>query len=111
MYYIMALIGFLIRQFLLPNPFEPFGGWGALYNLFASGLIGTLAYFTVGLIYEKRSFPFIGSLLYTIAYAVYTLELYFILKPYPNDGLIILFLVLVAVINTFIIRLISKAIK
>lgn len=111
MYKIIAIAGLIIRQFFLPNPFEPFGVWGSVYNLLASGAIGTLAYFTVGLFYEKKSLPFIGSLFYTITYIIYTLELQFVLKPYPNELLVILLFVIVIAGDIALVWLIRKTIK
>ena len=108
MYTIIAIAGFIIRQFFLPNPFAPFGGWGEVYNLLASGVIGTLSFFTVGLFYEKGSFPLLGSISYTITYIVYTFELYVILRPYPNEWFIGLSFLIVIVVDIIILRIIRK---
>lgn len=110
MYKIMAILGLIIRQFFLPNPFASFGVWGELYNLLASAVIGTLSYITVGLFYEKGSFPFLGSFLFTFTYIVYTLELHFILRPYPNEWFIGLSLLIVVIIDIILLRIIRKII-
>ena len=108
MYKIIAIVGFIIRQFFLPNPFAPFGVWGEVYNLLASIVIGFLSYITVGLFYEKGSFPFLGSILYTITYVVYTFELYFILRPYPNEWFMGLSFLFAIVVDILILKLVRK---
>lgn len=108
MYKIIAIAGFLIRQFIIPNPFSAFGGWGELYNLLASGVIATITYFSVGLLYEKGEAPIIGSILYLAAYSLYTFELWLILLPYPNWWLIGLIFVLASLFDIAILHFIRK---
>lgn len=69
LYGIMTIISVLVRQFLLPNPFECFGNKALLINLIAEPIIQVLAYVVVGLFYVKCSAPELGSLLYLITYA------------------------------------------
>lgn len=108
MYKIIAIVGLIIRQFFLPNPFTPFGVWGEVYNLLASAVIGFLSYITVGLFYEKGSFPFWGSILYTITYIVFTFELCFIMRPYPNEWLMGLSFLIAILVDIIILRLLRK---
>lgn len=108
MYKIIAIAGFLIRQFIIPNPFSAFGGWGELYNFLASGVIATITYFTVGLFYEKGEAPIIGSIMYLIAYSLYTFELWLILLPYPNWWFMGLIFVLISVADIAILHLIRR---
>ena len=73
MYKIMMAISLLIRQFYLPNPFECFGPLtGAIINLMVEPAIYLLAYTMVGLVYDRGSFPALGSFLYLVAYAAIT---------------------------------------
>lgn len=61
----------LIRQFMLPNPFEGFQ-YAELYNWGAGFALYLITYLTVGLFYSSGSNPVIGSLLYLLFYAVHT---------------------------------------
>ena len=90
MYKIIYLAGFLIRQFALPNPFTPFGNNAELINLIVGGVFVPLSYFMVGLIYEKRSAPFWGSILFTIVYAINTGVTYLVCLAYPTAWLMVL---------------------
>lgn len=78
MYGIISLIGMLLRQFYLPNPFTnlfPNQGYADIFNLFFGGvIIWFLAYFLTGRIYQKGEAPFIGSILYTFNYALITIS-------------------------------------
>lgn len=68
MYGLMALISMIVRQFFLPNPFECFGDKADGYNLMAGLLIHPIAFFIVGLMYDKGSEPAQGNFLYLITY-------------------------------------------
>ena len=68
-YGIMTLISVIIRQFVLPNPFECFGDGAILINLIAEPIIQVIAYGIVGLFYSRGSAPALGRFLYLIAYA------------------------------------------
>lgn len=73
MYKLMMAISCLVRQFYLPNPFECFGPIeGAIINLMVEPAIHLLAYTMVGLVYDRGSFPALGSFLYLLAYAAIT---------------------------------------
>ena len=68
-YGLFTIISLLIRQFILPNPFECFGDNAILYNWIAEPILHVLAYGLVGLVYYKGSFPAWGSFLYLITYS------------------------------------------
>ena len=76
MYKLMIMISPIIRQFCLPNPFECFGDKAIIYNWIAGLVLTPVAYYLVGLFYEKGSLPALGSLLYLVFYAVLTAVLY-----------------------------------
>ena len=69
MYRIIAIIGSLVRFFVLPNPFSMFE-YGVLINFLAEPFIHILTYKTVGIFYSRNSFPIIGSILYLVFYAM-----------------------------------------
>ena len=65
----MSLISVIVRQFVLPNPFECFGEKAVLINWIAEPIIQAIAYLIVGLFYVKGSAPALGSLAYLAVYA------------------------------------------
>lgn len=69
LYGIITIISLLVRQFILPNPFECFGDNAILYNWIAEPILHVVAYALVGLIYCKGSFPAWGSILYLATYS------------------------------------------
>lgn len=71
MYKLVAIISLLIRNFLLPNPFEHVV-MGELINLGVGLALYPITYLIVGLFYERGSAPALGSLLYLFFYAVHT---------------------------------------
>lgn len=70
LYGVISGISVLIRQFVLPNPFECFGNEAFVINLIAEPIIQVVAYFLVGLVYQKGSNPSLGSLLFLLTYAL-----------------------------------------
>ena len=77
LYVIMSTISIVIRQFVLPNPFECFGEIESLViNRIAEPIIHILALAIVGLFYERGSFPALGSFLYLLTYSIITGILY-----------------------------------
>ena len=76
MYGIVSLLGCILRQFFLPNPFTNLisnEGIAFFANLLFGGfIIGTMAYILTGCVYQKGEAPFIGSFLYTISYTIIT---------------------------------------
>lgn len=71
MYQFISSISLLIRQFCLPNPFEPMP-LAVIYNWVAAAMLYPFTYSVVGLFYERRSAPALGSFLYLFFYAVHT---------------------------------------
>ena len=68
-YGLFTIISIIVRQFVLPNPFECFGDNAILYNWIAEPILHVVAYTLVGLVYCKGSFPAWGSFLYLITYS------------------------------------------
>lgn len=71
MYKIISLLSVFIRQFLLPNPFAALPN-GELYNWIATALLVPISFIIVGLFYEARSAPALGSILFLIFYLLHT---------------------------------------
>ena len=69
LYVIITFISTIVRQFVLPNPFECFGDNAILYNWIAEPILHAIAYGLVGLVYCKGSLPAWGSVLYLITYS------------------------------------------
>ena len=65
----MTVISTLVRQFVLPNPFECFGDQAILINWIAEPIIHAVAYGIVGLFYIRGSAPVLGSIAYLFVYA------------------------------------------
>ena len=101
MYRIIYFAGLLIRQFALPNPFTPFGDSADLINLIAGAVFVPLSYFMVGLIYERESAPALGSILFTIVYAINTGVTYLVCLAYPTAWLMVLIAVAYFVLYLF----------
>jgi len=90
MYRIIATVSILIRQFVLPNPFEPIGVgfeimlFGAnfqltpeIINWMAEPILHLFAFIAAGLYYKKgKHHPVIGSLLYLLFYIIHTFLLW-----------------------------------
>ena len=78
MYGIIAFISIIVRQFLLPNPFEALGDvivHGAVwtpdtFNLVAGLVLPTIAYLTTGIYYHGGE-PAEGSFLFLFFYCIY----------------------------------------
>lgn len=82
MYTIISIIGTLIRQFHLPNPYINYftnENIAIAFNLLAGGVIlHYLSRWTTGIYYETRTCPFMGSLSYFLWYVFYTMYFIFI---------------------------------
>lgn len=80
MYGIVNIIGSVLRQVYLPNPFVNIfatQGIADLFNLVIGGaIIGGLSYFLTGCVYERGEAPAVGSFLYTFNYALITFSFY-----------------------------------
>lgn len=72
LYGLMAVISILIRNFVLPNPFDCFGDSAFIINLIAEPIIHAVAFGLVGLVYNRGEAPALGSILYLLAYAMIT---------------------------------------
>ena len=83
-YGLMAGIGMLVRQFLLPNPFEQlphpivakFSGISIaipplMLNMFAEPVLHAFTFAIVGIYYSRGEFPALGSFLYLVFYSIH----------------------------------------
>lgn len=70
LYGVLVVISVLVRQFILPNPFECFGDKAIIINWIAEPIIHVVAFALVGLVYRKGSNPGLGSILYLLTYAL-----------------------------------------
>lgn len=70
LYALIAFIGVIIRQFILPNPFECFGDNAFIMNLVAEPIIHSISFALVGLVYRSGDAPILGSVLYLITYGL-----------------------------------------
>ena len=108
MYKFIAFISMLVRQFVLPNPFEPLSkAFGsnidpfiisiALYaiNLIAEPLLYFFTFSIVGMYYKRKlNPPFIGSFLYLFFYIIHTFILLFMSYAKFSSWAVILLIVL-----------------
>lgn len=89
MYKIMALISLLIRQFLVPNPFEALGEGltisaydvpillsPTVLNVIAEPIVHTVTFTVVGLYYHRGEGAEKGSFLYLLFYLIHTFVLW-----------------------------------
>lgn len=68
LYGIISLVGYIVRNAVLPNPFEGAVENAVLVNLIAEPIIHAVAFLITGIFYKKKSLPWWGSLLYLIFY-------------------------------------------
>lgn len=92
LYYIIATISVLVRQFLLPNPFDPLGEAFSVtitdivipfhplvLNWLAEPVLHTVIFAIVGIYYHKgRNKPTLGSFLYLLIYSIHVGLIYII---------------------------------
>lgn len=109
MYKIIYIVGFLIRQFVLPNPFTPFGNNAELINLMVGGMFIPLSFFMVGLIYESGSAPALGSILFNFIYAINTGVTYIVCLAYPTVWLMLLIIIAYFALYLFVAFKIREA--
>lgn len=90
MYNLVAMVSFIIRQFCLPNPFEPLCNSvtieltnitipvGAdLLNWFIAPILHSVTFVVVGMYYRRgENNPLMGSLLYFVFYCIHTAMIY-----------------------------------
>ena len=67
---LVMAVSTVVRQFVLPNPFECFENYAILINWIAEPIIHLVAFVLVGQIYTSGDCPPLGSLLYLFAYAL-----------------------------------------
>ena len=72
-----------------------------MINLIAGAVFVPLSYFMVGLIYERESAPALGSILFTIVYAINTGVTYLVCLAYPTAWLMVLIAVAYFVLYLF----------
>lgn len=110
MYGIVSILGSILRQIYLPNPFvNVFATQGIadLFNLFVGGaIIGGLSYFLTGCIYESGEAPAVGSILYTFNFALITFSFYGISLLINNIIIAaIVFFILYIIVCGFLLKL------
>ena len=85
MYGIVSLLSLLIRNFLLPNPFESFAGqeisaFGTKFiiepitaNWITEAILFSITFLVVGLYYKREmKMPTLGSILFLVFYCIHT---------------------------------------
>lgn len=70
LYGVIASVSTIVRQFVLPNPFECFGNKASLINWIAEPFIHIVAFLIVRNFYISGSAPALGSLLYLLAHSI-----------------------------------------
>lgn len=89
MYRLISILSLIIRQFILPNPFESFAGQDITFfglklviepllaNWIAEAILFPVSFFIAGLFYKREmKMPALGSFLYFVFYCLHTLFLY-----------------------------------
>ena len=110
MYPIITIISFIIRQFLLPNPFEPLGENAVVINLIASVVLIPVAYVMAGPIYRALDgAPGLGSLLFLLLYAANTMVIYFVCLAIAHWWLVIVILIIYVVLYAYFVNLVYEA--
>jgi len=103
LYKIISIVSIIIRQFYLPNPFEPLGVivltpyfvlTPFMLNLLAGIVLGPITYEIVGICYNGE-FPAWGSGLYLFFYCVHTGVVYLIVRLYLLTGILWLSILLI----------------
>lgn len=115
MYGVISLLGSILRQMYLPNPFMNIfdnQGKADLFNLVIGGsIISFLSYLLTGCVYKKGEAPAIGSFLYTFNYALITFSFYGISLLIKNIIMsIVISLILYIIVCEFLSNLRSKTI-
>lgn len=82
LYSIIAITSYLLRNYYFPNPFESLGVYADIANIVFEPLLFIITFFTVGLVYEKGSFPALGSFLYLVFYGIHISIIYLIVSNY-----------------------------
>ncbi len=107
-YGIISGISIIVRQFLLPNPFDNCGKYAAFFNWIAGIVIGAVSFALVGLIYKSGDAPFVGSLLYLFAYSIIVFLMYLLWKVFVYWWLILIIIAVGCVLCYLISWIINK---
>lgn len=105
MYKLMAILSILVRQFLLPNPFECFGDKALICNIIAEIILQPISYAIVGIFYARGSAPALGSFLYLLVYSLLVGVLYILGKFCFVWWAIVVMIVVVILLSVFIYKL------
>lgn len=113
MYRIVSILGSILRQIYLPNPFvNVFATQGIadLFNLVVGGaIIGFLSYLLTGCIYESGEAPVVGSIIYTFNFALITFSFYGISLLIKNIIIAaIVFFILYIIVCSFLLKVKNK---
>ena len=82
MYRFICLVSYLIRQFCLPNPFEPLGDISVLLNWVAGVVLVPVSYLMTGLYYDGGD-PAEGSIKFLFVYFLNTMIILLAFRVYP----------------------------
>lgn len=96
MYQLIKIFSYLVRQFLIPNPFANLiknPGTAEIVNWIFGGILVPLAYFFTGIWYDG-DIKFIGSLVFLFNYAILTILFLMINKFITNLYLVVFLFIL-----------------
>lgn len=74
MYQLIRTISIFVRQIYIPNPFESESTgyiYATILNILIEPFVQAITYAVVGIFYEKRSNPALGSFLYLLFYSLH----------------------------------------
>lgn len=103
MYKLMAALSLLVRQFYVPNPFEPRAdAW--LLNVIVEPFVHSITFAIVGLFYKRGSEPALGSFLYLLFYFVHTGLLmamgFFKWEKIAMISIVVVYIIIIAIIKS-----------
>ena len=120
-YKVFYIFSFLIRNFVVPNPFESLRGQTIeingveltvipeIINIFIEPILGGITYFVVGFYYSRSSGkPIIGSVLYLLFYCIHTAIIFVIFQLNRSAFLIILVITSYVFLHILIAIITSK---
>lgn len=122
-YKVFAFISFLVRNLVIPNPFDSLRGQTIeiggielpvipeIINFFIEPILGGITYFVVGFYYSRSSGkPVIGSILYLIFYCIHTVLL-FVIFHFNFSALSISLVIVFCVFLHILIAVITSKIR
>lgn len=122
-YKIFYIFSFLIRNFVVPNPFESLRGQTIeingvelpvipeIINIFIEPILGGITYFVVGFYYSRSSGkPIIGSVLYLLFYCIHT-AIIFVIFQLNRPALLIILVITSYVFLHILIAIITSKIR